>query len=85
MVNVTSTHPMKLLHIGYLNLDLCKIHGENILLVTDHYTQYAQAYVTKSQVTQGIDRILWEMFIIHYRVLENILLDQGKTSRIILF
>ena len=39
---------------------------ENVLVVIDHCTGYAQAYVTLSQTTQTTAKALWDNFIIHY-------------------
>ena len=51
---------------------------ENVLVVTDHFTWYAQAYITQSQMAQTMAKVLWDNFIIHYRLPEKILLDQGR-------
>ena len=44
-------YPLGLIHLNFLTLggkaDDCK--GVNILIVTDHFTKYAQAYVTPKQ------------------------------------
>ena len=39
---------------------------ENVLVITDHFTQYAQAFPTRSQTTQTTARILYDNFIVHY-------------------
>ena len=51
---------------------------ENVLVVTDHFTQYAQAYVTQLQMAQTMAKVLWDNFIIHFGLLQNILSDQGR-------
>ena len=43
----------------------------------DHFTQYPQAYITQSQMAQTMAKVLWDNFLIHYRLLEEIYLDQG--------
>ena len=53
--------------------------GVNILIVTDHFTKYAQAYATPKQTTVVVDQTLWENFLVHYGWPEGILTDQGKS------
>ena len=49
------------------------------ILVSDHFTKYAQAYVTPKQTAQVVAQTLWENFLVHYGQPENILTDQGKS------
>ena len=74
-------HPLELVHLDYLCLETGKGLEENVLVVTDHFTQYAQAYVTWSQNTQTTAKALWDNFIIHYGLPEKILLDQGRNIK----
>ena len=76
--NIVAMHPLELVHLNYLCLEPGKGLEENILMVTDHFTQYAQAYVTQSQTTQTMAKALWDNFIIHYGLPEKILSDQGR-------
>ena len=41
--NIMATHPIELVHLDYLCLEPGKGLEENVLVVTDHFTQYAQA------------------------------------------
>ena len=50
---------------------------ENVLVITDHFTRYAQAYVTRTQTAQMMAKTLWDKFIVHYGLPEKILTDQG--------
>ena len=51
----------------------------NVLIVTAHFTKYAQAYVTPKQTVVMVARNLWENFLVHYGWPEKILTDQGKS------
>ena len=73
-----ATHPLEVVHIDYLCLEPGKGKEENILVVTDHFTYYTQAYVTQSQMTLTRAKALWDNFIIHYGLPEKILSDQGR-------
>ena len=63
--NIMATHPLELLHLNYLCLEPGKGLEENVLVITDHFTRYAQAYVTKTQTTQMTAKTLWDKFIVH--------------------
>ena len=65
---------MDFLTIGKPNMD--KII--NILIITDHFTKYAQAYVTPNQTALVVAHTLWENFLVHYEGPMKILTDQGK-------
>ena len=50
MENVNVTYPMELVYMDYLTTEGGKdIH---ILVITDHFTRYAQAIVTSSQTAK---------------------------------
>ena len=72
-----ATHPLELVHLDYLCLEPGKGLEENVLVITDHFTRYAQAYVTKTQTTQMTAKTLWDKFIVHYGLPKKILMDQG--------
>ena len=78
MENIMATHPLELVHINYPCLEPGKGKEENVLVVTDHFTCYAQAYVTQSQMAQTMSKTLWDNFIAHYGLPEKILSDQGR-------
>ena len=73
--NIMATHPLELVHLDYLCLEPGKGLEENVLVPTDHITRYAQAYVTKTQTAQMTVKTLWDKFIVHYGLPENILTD----------
>ena len=72
-----ATHPLELVHLNYLCLEPGKGLEENVLVVTDHFTRYTQAYVTRTQTSQTTGKTLWDKIIVHYGLPEKILLDQG--------
>ena len=75
--NIMATHPLELVHLDYLCLEPGKGLDENVLVVTDHFTRYAQAYVTRTQTTQMTAKTLWDKFTVHYGLPKKILMDQG--------
>ena len=64
---------MDLLTIEALNLD----KDVYILVVMDHFTQFAQAFVTCLEVTSLIAKTPWDMFFMIYGFPERIPFDQG--------
>ena len=76
------TRLMELVHIDYLTIEAPKnsksLKDVNILIVTDHFTWYTQAYVTPNQKASTIAKPLWDKFFVHYGFPEKILSDQGR-------
>ena len=56
----------------------------NILVITDHFTRYAQAHITSSQKAHVVAKTLWEHFFVHYGFPEKILSDQGRNFESVL-
>ena len=40
--------PLELIHIDYLQIEPSKWNIENVVVTTDHFTRYVQAYVNKT-------------------------------------
>ena len=56
---ITTTHPLELAHMDFLTIELGKTGKDvNILVVTDHFTCYGQAFVTPSQTVQVVAQTL---------------------------
>ena len=50
----------------------------SVLIVMDHFTRYAAAYVTPKQTAPVVAKVLWEKLLVNYGWPEKILTDQGK-------
>ena len=79
MYPIETSYPMELVHmdfftIGKLNTDKMI----SILIITDHFTKYAQAYVTPNQTAPVVAHTFWGNFLVHYGWPVKILTDQGK-------
>ena len=75
---IHATHPLELVHMDYLEIEPSKGNIENVLVITDHFTRYAQAYTTKSQTAVTTAKMLWDNFILHYGFPEKFISDQGR-------
>ena len=76
--NIEATQPLELVHLDYLQIEPSKGNIENVLIVTDHFTRYAQAYPSKTQTALATAKLLWNNFIIHYGFPNKIISDQGR-------
>ena len=52
-----------------------------MLIVTDHFTRYAQAYPSKTQTALATAKLLWNNFIIHYGFPNKIISGQGHNFK----
>ena len=74
------TYPLELVHINFLTI---RKEGTdkatNIMVITYHFTRYAQAYITTKQPAPVVAKTLWDQFLVHYGWPAKILTDQGKS------
>ena len=52
---------------------------KNILVMTDHFTRYALAVVTKDQMAKTVAKVFYECFIVAFRAPTKLLSDRGAT------
>lgn len=75
---LTSGGPLDLVCIDFLSLEPDSKGFANVLVVTDHFTRYAQAYPTRDQKAITVAKVLFEKFFIHYGLPARIHSDQGR-------
>ena len=76
MESVNAAYPMEVVHMDYLTIDAMEGGKDiHILVITDHFTRYAQAIVTNLQTPKCRAQNLWDKFIVHYGLPEKILTD----------
>uniref|UniRef100_A0A8C5PTE8 Gypsy retrotransposon integrase-like protein 1 n=1 Tax=Leptobrachium leishanense TaxID=445787 RepID=A0A8C5PTE8_9ANUR len=80
MSHLQSQGPMDLVCIDFLCLEPDASGQGNILIVTDHFTRYAQAFSTKDQRAPTVAKVLMEKFFVHYGLPRRIHSDQGRDS-----
>ncbi len=76
--NITSSGPMELICIDFLSVEPDSKGIANVLVVTDHFTRYAQAYPAKDQKAVTVAKILWDKFFVYYGLPARIHSDQGR-------
>ena len=74
---------MELVHLDFLALGGKADDHKNvsILIVTDDFTKYAQAYIIPKQTAVVVAKTLWENFLVHYGWPEKILTNQVKSFK----
>ena len=78
LVNIVSTTPMEIVCVDFLSLERSKGGIENVLVITDHFSRYAQAFPTRNQTARTTARILIDQFIVHYGFPARLHSDQGQ-------
>ena len=78
LVLVESTFPMDLVCMDLLSLEMSAGGYENILVITDHFTRFAQAIPSKNQTAKTTARLLFDNFVCHYGFSARLHSDQGR-------
>ena len=61
-----------------MTLEKSKGGIENVLIVTDHFSRYAQAYPTKDQKAKTVAKVLWRNFFCRFGFPAKLHADQGR-------
>ena len=63
-----ASYPLEVLHVDFLQIGGKKDARKyiNVLVVTDHFTRYAQRYVTSQQTAAVTAKVLVERFFSRY-------------------
>ena len=77
MKPLKASYPMELVHMDFLCIEPCKGKIENVLVITDHFTRYSQAYPTKNQTAKTTAKVLLDHFVVHYGFPTYLLSDKG--------
>ena len=78
LILVESTYPMYLVCMDFLSLRMSAGGYENILVITEHFSRYAQAIPSKNQTAETTARLLFDNFICHYGFPARLHSDQGR-------
>lgn len=76
--HMSSSGPLDLVCMDFLSIEPDSSNTCNVLVITDHYTRYAQAFPTKNQTASTVAKVLWEKYFIHYGLPRRMHSDQGR-------
>ena len=74
--------PLELVHVDFTCIETTMELNQppsikNVYVLTDHFTRYAMAFVTKDQKAKTVMKILYEWFISVFGAPAKLLSDQG--------
>lgn len=75
---IVSSGPMDLVCIDFLSMEPDSKGVSNVLVITDHFTRYAQAFPTQNQKALTVAKVLVEKYFVHYGLPSRIHSDQGR-------
>ena len=78
---LTASQPLELLCIDFTKADPSKSGRENILILTDAFLKFSQAFVTSSQKAKVVAKLLVEKWFSIFGVPARIHSDQGMVLR----
>ena len=83
--NLIAHQPLELLCIDFTKADVAKGGKENILVLTDAFSKFSQAFVTSSQKSLIIAKLLVEKWFSIFSIPARIHSDQGQSLIMRLF
>ena len=77
LVNINSTAPLEIVCLDFLSIERSKGFFEKVLVITDHFSRYAQVIPTRNETAKTTARVLFDHYIVHYGFPAHIYSDQG--------
>ena len=77
--SLVTNNPLDLLCIGFLKVDPSRDSKENILVLTDAFTKFSQAFITNNQKALTITKILVNKWFYIYGILACIHSYKGQS------
>ena len=77
LVNIKTSQPLEMVSLDFLTLDMAKGGYQYVLVITDHYTRYAQAIPTRNMLAKTTAEAFFNSFVVHYGLPQRIHTDQG--------
>ena len=77
MLPIIISSPLEVVGVDFLQLEKSSGGFEYILLLTDHFTRYTQAYPTKNKAAKTAGNHLYDDYILRFSIPSKTLHDQG--------
>ena len=77
--SLVAHQPLELLCIDFMKADIAKEGKENILVLTDAFSKYSQAFMTNNQKSLTVAKILVEKWFSVFGIPARIHSDQGRS------
>ena len=77
LINRETPYALELVCLDYLTLEQPKGGIGNVLVITDHFTKYAVAILTRNQTAKTTADVFYNKFILHYGIPTKLHRDQG--------
>ena len=68
---------MEIVCLDFLSIERSKGGFDKVLVITDHFSRYAQAIPTRKETARTTARVLFDHYIVHYGFPARIHSDQG--------
>ena len=85
MYPIMVMYPLELIHLDFLSIGGKNDVLKNVLVVTNHFTRYAQCCVTSNQLAVTVAKILVDKYFTNYGWPDKILTDRGSSFENLLF
>lgn len=77
--NILTSRPLELVCIDFWSAEDSTNKSVDVLVITDHFTKLAQAFVCRDQSAKQVARIIWDRYFCIYGLPERIHSDQGPS------
>ena len=77
MHGIVSKQPMEIVCMDFLKLEVSKGGYQHVLVITDHFTRYAQAILAKNETAKTTAEAFFQNFVVHYGLPARLHTDQG--------